>query len=241
MGVPIDNITEAEALAHIEEFLRQDKPHQIVTVNPEFVMAAQQNKAFRAVLHQADLATPDGFGLILAARWQGTRLKGRITGVQLTQRLAALAAARDYRIFFLGAAPGVAQQAAAALAKHYPGLHIAGCFAGSPDPRHEPFLRQLITATRPDILLVAYGHPAQDLWIARNQPYLRIPIAMGVGGVFDYLSGRAPLAPVWMRHIGLEWLYRLIRQPQRWRRIVTAVPLFMWAVFRNRQRHTTQA
>jgi N-acetylglucosaminyldiphosphoundecaprenol N-acetyl-beta-D-mannosaminyltransferase len=94
-------------------------------------------------------------------------------------------------------------------------------------------LRQLITAAHPDVLLVAYGHPAQDLWIARNQPELRIPVAIGVGGVFDYLAGRVPLAPIWLRRLGLEWLYRLLRQPRRWRRILIAVPLFSWRVLRS--------
>jgi N-acetylglucosaminyldiphosphoundecaprenol N-acetyl-beta-D-mannosaminyltransferase len=87
---------------------------------------------------------------------------------------------------------------------------------------------------------VAYGHPAQDLWIARNQPILRVPVAIGVGGVFDYLAGEASLAPGWVRRIGLEWLYRLIRQPQRWRRILVAVPLFLWAVIRQSRAPNTQ-
>jgi N-acetylglucosaminyldiphosphoundecaprenol N-acetyl-beta-D-mannosaminyltransferase len=121
-------------------------------------------------------------------------------------------------------------RSAAALAARHPGLPIAGCYAGSPSPRHEPFLRQLVAAARPDILLVAYGHPRQDLWIARNQPALRVPIAVGVGGVFDYLAGRVPLAPPWMRRLGLEWLFRLLRQPRRLPRIIDAVPRFAFAV-----------
>ncbi|MFP4437623.1 MAG: WecB/TagA/CpsF family glycosyltransferase [Chloroflexaceae bacterium] len=233
LGVPVDNITIANAVARVAACIEQGGPHQIVTVNPEFVMEAQHNAAFRAVLRQADLATPDGFGLLLAARWLGMPLCGRVTGVELTQRIAALAATRGYRLFLLGAAPGVAEQAAAVLTARYPGLCIAGCYAGSPHPRHEPFLRQLITAAHPDVLLVAYGHPAQDLWIARNQPELRIPVAIGVGGVFDYLAGRVPLAPAWLRRLGLEWLYRLLRQPRRWRRILIAVPLFSWRVLRS--------
>jgi N-acetylglucosaminyldiphosphoundecaprenol N-acetyl-beta-D-mannosaminyltransferase len=131
----------------------------------------------------------------------------------------------------------VAEHAAAVLMERYPGLIIVGCYAGSPHPRHEPFLQQIIAAAHPDVLLVAYGHPRQDLWIARNQPVLRIPVAIGVGGVFDYLSGRVPFAPAWLRAIGLEWLYRLICQPRRWRRVVVAVPLFLWAVLRSRH-HT---
>lgn len=230
LGVRIDDVSEGEAAALAEQMLQAGGSHQIVTVNPEFVMEARRNPAFAAALAGAALATPDGFGLLLAARYQGTPLRGRVTGVELTQRLAALAAARGYRLFLLGAAPGVAAAAAATLQARFPGLIVAGTFAGSPQPRHEPFLRQILAAARPDILLVAYGHPRQDLWIARNQPYVGVPLALGVGGALDYLSGQVPRAPVWLRRLGLEWLYRLLRQPQRWRRILDAVPLFMWAV-----------
>ncbi len=241
LGVRVDDVTQAEALAYAAHLLRQRGAHQIATVNPEFVMEARRNPAFRAVLEATDLNTPDGFGLLLAARWQGTPLRGRATGVALVQQLAALAAAQGYRIFLLGAAPSVAEQAAAVLRARYPSLQIAGCFAGSPHPRHEPFLRQIIAVARPDLLLVAYGHPAQDLWIARNQPVLQIPLAMGVGGVFDYLSGRVPLAPRWMRQIGLEWLFRLLVQPRRWRRILVAVPLFAWTVLRHAHRERSHS
>jgi N-acetylglucosaminyldiphosphoundecaprenol N-acetyl-beta-D-mannosaminyltransferase len=230
LDVAIDDVTEDEAVALADAMIRAGGPHQICTVNPEFVMEARRNPAFASVLAAADLCTPDGVGLLLAARYLGTPLRSRVTGVQLTQRLAALAAERGYRLFLLGAAPGVAEAAGAALAGRNPGLLIAGCYAGSPRERHEPFLRQLIAAAHPDILLVAYGHPRQDLWIARNQPQLRVPLAVGVGGVFDYLSGRVPFAPRWMRRAGLEWLFRLVRQPRRLPRIVDAVPRFIWTV-----------
>ncbi len=236
LDVPIDNITEDMAVAQIATFLRQGGLHQIVTVNPEFVMEAQHNAAFRAVLEQANLATPDGYGLVLAARWLGTPLRGRVTGFRLTLRIAELAASEGYRLFLLGAAAGVAEQAAAVLVERFPGLQVVGCFAGSPQPRHEPFLHQLLLSARPDILLVAYGHPAQDLWIARNQPVLQIPVAIGVGGVFDYLAGHVPHAPAWVRSIGMEWFYRLLHQPQRWRRIYVAVLQFTWSVLRVRRR-----
>ncbi len=234
LGIPIDNVTEDDAMERIAALLEAGGPHHVVTTNPEFVMEAQHNATFREVLFNADLSVPDGFGLLLAARWLGTPLRGRATGVALSNRIAALAAERGYRLFLLGAAPGVAEEAAAVLTRRHPRLTIAGCYAGTPHPRHEPFLRQVIAAARPHILLVAYGHPNQDLWIARNQPALQIPLAMGVGGVFDYLSGRVPLAPAWVRRIGLEWLYRLVRQPRRWRRIVVAVPLFLWNVVWHR-------
>lgn len=232
LGTPVDDLTEDEAVTCAEGLIRAGGPHQICTVNPEFVMEARRNPAFAAVLAAADLCTPDGYGLLLAARYLGTPLRGRVTGVELTDRLAALAAARGYGLFLLGAAPGVAAQAAEVLRARHPGLHVAGSFAGSPAPRHEPFLRQLIGAARPDILLVAYGHPRQDLWIARNQPYLRVPLALGVGGALDYIAGHVPRAPAWMRRLGLEWLYRLARQPRRLPRILDAVPGFAWAVLR---------
>lgn len=232
LGIAVDDVTEDEAVELAEAMIRSGRPHQICTVNPEFLVEARRNPAFAAVLAGAALRTPDGYGLLLAARYLGAPLRGRVTGVELTQRLAALAAERGYRVFFLGAAPGVAEAAAGALAARHPGLQIAGCFAGSPAPRHEPFLRQLVAAARPDILLVAYGHPRQDLWIARNQPSIGVPVAIGVGGVFDYLSGRVPRAPALLRRLGLEWLYRLARQPARWPRIVDAVPRFTWHVLR---------
>lgn len=235
LGVRVDDLLEDEAVAHIDGLIRSGGAHHVVTVNPEFVMEARHNPLFRTALEHADLATADGAGLLLAARLRGTPLRGRVTGVELSLRLAELAAARGYRLFLLGAAPGVAEAAAAVLQDRFAKLIIAGCYAGSPDPRHEPFLRQLIAAASPHILLVAYGHPRQDLWIARNQPALQVPVAIGVGGVFDYLSGRVPRAPAWLRRLGLEWAYRLARQPRRWRRIITAVPHFLLVVLFDRR------
>ncbi len=229
LGTAIDDITEDQTLGRIAEFIAAGTPHQIVTVNPEFVMEARRNPAFRDVLARANLATPDGFGLLLVARWRGSPFRGRVTGVALTERIAQEAARRGWSLFLLGAAPGVAERAAAALQRTNPGLRIAGCYAGSPRPADEPAICERIAQARPDVLLVAYGHPAQDLWIARNQPILGVPVAIGVGGVFDFLAGTVPRAPAWMRRIGLEWLYRLIKQPWRWRRILVAVPLFLWA------------
>jgi N-acetylglucosaminyldiphosphoundecaprenol N-acetyl-beta-D-mannosaminyltransferase len=236
LGVAVDNLTEGEVLAQLDALIAAGGPHHVVTVNPEFVMEAQANPAFRSALARADIATADGVGLLLAARYLGTPLRGRVTGVELTLRLAELAAARGYRMFLLGAAPGVAAAAAAVLQARNPGLIIAGTFAGSPQQRHEPFLHQMISAARPHILLVAYGHPQQDLWIARNQPILQVPLAIGVGGTFDYLSGRVPRAPALIRRAGLEWAYRLARQPRRWRRIINAVPRFAWRVITQGRR-----
>src|SRR3954468_6243886 len=223
LGVAVDNVTEAEAIERITGFVTDGLPHQVATVNPEFVMEARRNSAFRRVLATADMATPDGFGLLLAARLRGNAFRSRVTGVALTELIAARAAAQGWSLFLLGAAPGVAERAAEALQRNHPGVRIAGCYAGSPRRDDESALRARIIAAQPTVLLVAYGPPAQELWIARSQPLLRVPVAIGVGGVFDYLAGETPIAPAWMRRFGLEWLYRLIHQPRRWRRILVAV------------------
>jgi N-acetylglucosaminyldiphosphoundecaprenol N-acetyl-beta-D-mannosaminyltransferase len=233
LDVPIDNITEDEAIGRIAAWIGVGGPHQVATVNPEFVMEARHNSAFRRVLRAADMKTPDGFGLLLVAKLRGTPFHGRVTGISLTVRIAQEAAQHGWSLFLLGAAPGVAEQAAAILQARYPGLLIAGCYAGSPGAQDEPDIRARIVAARPDVLLVAYGHPKQDLWIARNQPLLRVPIAMGVGGTFDEIAGVVVSTPGWVQRIGLKWLHRLIQQPWRWRRIITAVPLFLWAVLRE--------
>jgi N-acetylglucosaminyldiphosphoundecaprenol N-acetyl-beta-D-mannosaminyltransferase len=235
LGVAVDNLVEQAAIEQIAGFVADGGPHHVVTVNPEFVMEARRNSAFRRVLAAADMATPDGVGLLLAARLRGEAFRGRVTGVALTELIAARAADQGWSLFLLGAAPGVADRAAEALQRRHPNLRIAGCYAGSPRLADEPAIRSRIAAAQPTVLLVAYGHPAQELWIARNQPLLRIPVAIGVGGVFDFLAGTAPRAPAWMQRAGLEWLYRLIRQPRRWRRILIAVPLFLWAALRERR------
>lgn len=236
LGVRVDNTTPDDVAALVARWIDDGSPHHLVTINPEFVMEARRNAAFRSALERADLAVPDGAGLLLAAYWRGQPLRARVPGVELVERIAADGAASGWRMFFLGAAPGIAQEAAACLAERYPGLVIAGCFAGSPRAEDAAEIIRLVTAAQPDILLVAYGHPAQDLWIAEHQSELRVPVAIGVGGTFDYLSGRVPRAPRGMRRLGLEWLYRLVRQPQRWRRIWTAVIEFPFAVLRHSDR-----
>jgi N-acetylglucosaminyldiphosphoundecaprenol N-acetyl-beta-D-mannosaminyltransferase len=230
LGVRVDVITCEAALARIENFIAEGCPRQIVTVNPEFVMAGQSNAEFRRVINDAALALPDGTGVWWASRHLGRPVPERIPGVDLVERLAALSAARGYRLYLLGAQPGVAGRAAGALCARYPTLTIAGTYAGSPRAEDEADIIARVRTARPHILLVAYGAPAQDMWIARNLDRLGVPVCIGVGGVFDYLAGVRPLAPRWLRQIGLEWLHRLVTQPWRWRRML-ALPHFAWRVF----------
>ena len=235
LGVRVDAINFDQALDRIEQFIISGSAHQVVTVNPEFVMAAQSDVEFRRIINTAALALPDGVGILWASRRLGEPLPDRIPGVDLVERLAALSAERGYRLFFLGAMPGVADEAAQVLRQRYPGLAIAGTHSGSPDPEDDQGIVAQVCAARPQVLLVAYGAPAQDHWIARNLDRMGVPICIGVGGAFDYLAGVYPRAPSWLRRLGLEWLHRLITQPWRWRRML-ALPRFVWQVLRNGHR-----
>lgn len=232
LGIPVDHVTLSMAVDRIEQMIAAGGPHQVATVNPEFVMAAQQNTAFRQLLQRADLCVADGVGLLFAARWQARPLPERVPGVELSVALAQRAAERGWRIYLLGAAPGVAEAAAVVLQQRFPALQIAGCHAGTPQAADAPGIVERIRDAQPHILLVAYGAPAQDLWIAHYQPQLQVPVAIGVGGLFDFLSGRVPRAPEWMRRLGIEWLFRLLRQPWRWRRMLS-LPRFAWAAWRE--------
>ena len=158
-----------------------------------------------------------------------------MTGSDGVPLIAQRAAHEGWKLFLLGAAPGVAEQASAKLQAQNPGLHIAGTYAGSPAPEEADAIIERVNRSGADILLVAYGAPHQDVWIARYRARLSVRVAMGVGGTFDFIAGVIPRAPEWMRRSGLEWLYRLYRQPWRWRRMLR-LPRFVWAVLRHRDR-----
>ena len=231
LGVSVDDVDMDSTLGLIEGWVSERKPRFVATVNPEFVMLARRYPGFRAVLQSADLRLPDGWGVAWAARRNGRSLE-RVTGSDLVLPLARRAAERGWRLFLLGAGPGIAEQAAGRLREEAPGVVIAGSFSGEASEAGDAETAARIAEARPDVLLVAYGAPKQELWIVRNSPRLGIPVSIGVGGAFDYLSGRIPRAPAWMREAGFEWLFRLGRQPWRARRM-TALPAFALAVLRE--------
>jgi N-acetylglucosaminyldiphosphoundecaprenol N-acetyl-beta-D-mannosaminyltransferase len=205
--------------------------HQICTINPEFVVLAQSQAEFFQVLQKSAVNVLDGWGAVWALRWRGIAVPGRVTGSDGLPLLAQAAAQHGWRLFFLGAGEGIAQQAADILTARYPGLQVVGTYSGSPDPSDANFILEQLRQSEADILLVAYGAPAQDLWIARYQAQLSVKVAMGVGGSFDFITEHIPRAPHWMRRSGLEWLFRLYQQPWRWRRMLR-LPLFVWWAWR---------
>ena len=249
LGVEIDCVDFALTLDLIDAWVMQrraasDAPpacRQICTVNPEFIVDARRDPAFARVLADADLCVPDGAGVLWAARRMGQPLHERVTGSDGIYRICARAAARGWRVYLLGAAPGVAEQAAAVLLDRYPGLIVAGCYAGSPADAEWPDICARLNAAAPDILFIAYGHPRQDFWIDQHRAELPAAVAIGVGGAFDFVAGVAQRAPVWMQRRNLEWLHRLITQPWRWRRMLK-LPVFAGLVLCGpRPRHVASA
>lgn len=232
LGVRVDAITFDGMLDRIAEWIKQGGPHQICTVNPEFVMESRRNPVFAQVLEAADLCIADGVGLLWAARRQGKALPERVTGSDGVPLIAQRAAREGWRLYLLGAGPGIADAAGLELQRRFPGLKVVGSYAGSPADADAPAIIARIRAARPDILFVAYGAPRQDLWIAKHQQELQVPAMMGVGGSLDFVVGAQKRAPAWVRRVNLEWLYRLITQPWRWRRQL-ALPKFVWAVWRG--------
>jgi N-acetylglucosaminyldiphosphoundecaprenol N-acetyl-beta-D-mannosaminyltransferase len=231
LGVRLDVMSSPEALAHIAEWLSAPagpatRPmRHVVTLNPEMVMAAREHPHFREVIATADLVLPDGVGVVWAARRQGAASVRRVTGVDTLVALAERAAERGWKLFLLGAAPGVAAAAAQALRLRWPALAIAGTHAGDAGAADDAATSRMVRASGADILFVAYGAPAQEIWLARNRAALGVAVGMGVGGAFDVLAGRVPRAPAWLRRLGLEWTWRLAREPWRWRRML-ALPRF---------------
>jgi exopolysaccharide biosynthesis WecB/TagA/CpsF family protein len=235
LGIPLDPLSWQDLHSRLSEWMDGDTPHQICTVNPEFVMVAQQDIIFYNILNRVGLCVADGQGLLWAARYLGFSLPDRITGSDGVPFIAEWAAEAGWKLFLLGAADGVAARAADILHAHYPGLQIVGTFPGSPSPEEEAAIVDMINTSGADILFVAYGAPAQDKWIARNLPRLRVKAAMGIGGTLDFIVGVQKRAPESWQRLGLEWLYRLIQEPWRWKRM-TRLPRFVLAVLWRRSK-----
>jgi N-acetylglucosaminyldiphosphoundecaprenol N-acetyl-beta-D-mannosaminyltransferase len=232
LGVPVDPLTEAEAVDWVAGAIREGRPRLVISVNPERIMHAGRDPAFASVLRGADLALADGAGAVWAARRVGHPLPERVAGVDFVRALASRGAAQGWRFFFLGGGPGVAEAAGRALQASYPGFILAGTHAGSPDPASDAATIEAVRSSGAQLLFLAYGSGAEEAWLARNLGASGAVVGMGVGGAFDFISGRVRRAPGWMRNSGLEWLHRLWREPWRWRRML-ALPRFVIRVMRE--------
>ncbi len=225
LGINIDKVTMEQAVQTVEGYIRLRGPHLVATANAEMVMMSQQDKELYAILRSADLVLADGAGVVWAAGRLGSGVPERVAGFDLTQELLRRSAKKGYRVFWLGAAPGIAQAAVHSAEQKYPGLITAGIQDGYFDPEDSGIVR-IIREAKADILLCALGVPKQEKWLSKNRDLLQVPVMIGVGGSFDIMAGIARRAPVWMQKAGLEWAYRLICQPSRVFRML-ALPRFV--------------
>ncbi len=221
-GIGVDALTEDEAIGRIATAALSGEPLQVCTVNLQFLVASLRDRRIHRILGAAGLNVPDGAPLLWLARLCGAMLPERVAGADLVPRLMDAACSLGLRVFFLGGQGGVAADAAGVLRFRHPGLRIVGTHqpaVASLEGMDNDTILEEIRSSGADILLVAFGHPRQELWIAANRRRLAAPVAIGVGGTFDLLSGRSQRAPRWMGRIGLEWLFRLVHEPHRlWRR-----------------------
>jgi N-acetylglucosaminyldiphosphoundecaprenol N-acetyl-beta-D-mannosaminyltransferase len=236
LGVSVHNLTMAQAVAASHEFIESGQPHIIVTADASGVVLAQNDEEFRNIVNNADLVTPDSAGMLWASRKFGTPLTERVSGVDLAQEICALAAKNGYKLFLLGAAPGVAETAAENLKKKHPGLNIVGIHDGY-FTEDAPIVKQ-VKESGAQILFVATGIPKQEKWIIKHREELGVSLAIGLGGSFDVFSGNVRRAPQWMRKHGLEWVYRLASNPKKISKVAT-LPKFVMMVLRDKMFHSS--
>ena len=233
LGVGFDRVHLAAAVERILRRLDAGERTFVITANPEFVMLARREPELAHLARDAHLVVADGSGIVAASRLLGDPLP-RVPGRLLVDALVPHLAQRHSPIFFLGAGPGVAERAAAELRRRAPGLVVAGVHAGSAEPEQDAASVARVRDTTAQILFVAYGMPKQERWVARNLAALpAVRPAIGVGGVFDQLAGVQKVPPAALHAVGLEWLWRLAREPWRWRR-QRVLPQFALLVLRKR-------
>lgn len=262
-GLQIDNLTGAQVLERIDQFVQSGRPHYIVTAYSEFAVMASKNARYHAALNNADLAVPDGIGILWAAKFQAqpannfftimwawlrtlaqiilnpqalrSVIREQVSGSRLVWDIARLCAEKHYKLALVGGQDNVAQLAAQKLRERFPNLQIA--MAASDEPFDHNMV-QKIRASNSDILLIAYQPPKQEMWLAENIRDLNVKMGIGLGGTFDYLAGKRRPAPDWVHYIGLEWLWRLITQPWRIKRMWRAIVVFSLLTLKMRlQKH----
>jgi N-acetylglucosaminyldiphosphoundecaprenol N-acetyl-beta-D-mannosaminyltransferase len=233
LGTPVDSLTYEDALRLVKESVESRRPLWILAVNPEKIIKAIDNEKLGRLLSGADLFIPDGIGILWAGRILGKRFLERVTGVDLFIALTEEAARQNWRVYLLGAAPGVAEEVACRLQSRFPGLQVAGTHDGYFSREEEKELVARIKKEKPDLLFVGMGSPKQEEFVSRYRKELEVPVCMGVGGSFDVLSGKKKRAPRFLQQLGLEWSFRLFTEPSRILRM-KALPRFILLVLRKK-------
>jgi N-acetylglucosaminyldiphosphoundecaprenol N-acetyl-beta-D-mannosaminyltransferase len=234
LGIRLDEMDDEEALDLLESRLSTGTRTRVVFVNAHCMNVAWRDSTYRRALTRAELVFPDGSGILLASRLLQLPIRHNLNGTDLVPRLLERASRSHRSVFLVGAAGDVVEQVAATIRLEYPGLRVLGVSSGYLDPPTEAETLARIRITHPDLLLVARGVPLQEVWIDSHWNGLPVGMAIGVGGLFDFMANRVPRAPAWMRRIGLEWSFRLIQEPRRlWRRYLIGNSLFLARVVAN--------
>ena len=235
-GVEVDAVDEREALERIEAMVAEGRPHLMVVVNASKLVLASVDERLRGILQRADLVTADGMSVVWGARMLGATLPGRVTGIDTMQQVVALAAARGWRVFFLGAKREAVERAVANLRSAYPALVVAGVRDGYFRGKEAEVVAEVRDA-KSDVLFVGMGSPAQEYFLAENLDRLGAAFSLGVGGSFDHIAGHVRRAPAWMQRAGLEWAHRFALEPRRlWRRYLIGNARFAVLLWRERRR-----
>ncbi|MGB9678805.1 MAG: WecB/TagA/CpsF family glycosyltransferase [Thermoanaerobacteraceae bacterium] len=238
LGVPINKISMVNAVQVLNSFLNEDKFHFVATPNAEFVMIAQKDEEYMKILNTTDLNVPDGIGIVFASKVFKEPIKERVAGFDLMIEFIKSIDQKNTNspnIYLLGAAPGVAEEAKAKLEKQYPAVNIVGVHDGYFNRTDDEEIIKDINSKNTDILFVALGAPKQEKWIFKNKGKLKVKIAMGVGGSFDVLAGRVERAPLIFRKLGAEWLYRLIKEPWRYKRMAVLPKFVLKVIFTKKK------
>lgn len=237
LGIKFDYTTKAGIVRKLEDHIQASQKAFVVTANPEIVMYAQRHAAYRETLHTADYIVADGIGVIMAAKLLNEPLPERIPGFELMKDLLQVADEKKLKVFFLGAKENVLEKTVENVKRDYPHLEVCGSHHGF-FKENDPTVLAQIQQTKPDIVFVALGYPRQENWISTHLAQLDKGIFMGVGGSFDVLAGTVKRAPdIWIR-LNLEWLYRLLKQPSRWKRMAF-LPLFIRKVIKAKKQNAS--
>ena len=226
LKVPIDDVSNVEAMERLKIFLEEPNLKKVYTPNPEIVMLAQDDTELLRIIQEADLVLADGIGLLIASKIKGLGLKERVTGIDTMEQLLIYSAEKGKSIYLLGGKPGVAEIACKNIEEKYKGIKIAGFHHGYFQDKDEKEIIDNINRSKPDILFIALGAPKQEKWIDKYKNILECRLVMGVGGGVDIYAGTAKRAPLIFRKLGLEWFYRLIKEPWRIKRMMN-LPKFL--------------
>lgn len=238
-GIKIDSIDMAQAIAIVDQLVIEKQKSFLVTPNVDHIVSMQSDNEFWAIANKAVLVLPDGMPIIWAARWLGTPFKEKISGSDLFPKICKLAAEKNYKVYFLGGRDGAAAKSAHILKIKYPGLQVVGTYCPSlgfeKDDIENQKIINMIKKTKPDILFVGLGAPKQEKWIYKYKNQYQVPLSIGIGVSFEFISGIVKRAPKWMQDVGLEWFWRLMMEPVRlWKRYLIDDPIFFWLIFKQK-------